>query len=40
MEKEEISPVYHRDAIELVTVAVEYCTFLEKSAEKNTLGVC
>ena len=37
MKKEEISPVYHRDAIELVTVAVEYCTFLEKTAEKTRI---
>lgn len=35
MKNNEKSPVYSRDAIELVTVAVEYCVFLERASEKN-----
>ena len=37
MEKEENSPVYSRDVMEFVTVAVEYCAFLEQSNDKKRL---
>ena len=37
MEKEENSPVYSRDVMEFVTVAVEYCAFLEQSNDKERL---
>ena len=35
MKDEKQSPVYGRDVMELVTVAVEYCIFLEQAAEKS-----
>ncbi|NLV51729.1 MAG: DUF5063 domain-containing protein [Bacteroidales bacterium] len=35
MKQEEKSPVYGRDAMELVTVAVEYCAFLEQAEGKE-----
>jgi hypothetical protein len=37
MKKEEKSPVYGRDVMELVTVAVEYCVFLEQSQERTRM---
>ena len=37
MGKEEKSPVYSRDVMELVTVAVEYCAFLEKTEERTRM---
>lgn len=36
-EKESQSPVYSRNVMELVTVAVEYCTFVEHTDGKNCL---
>ena len=38
MKKEEQSPVYSRDVMELVTVAVEYCAFLENSEERARMN--
>ncbi len=35
MEKEEKSIVYHRDVIEFVTVAVQYCLFIETANNKT-----
>ncbi|MBR1668042.1 MAG: DUF5063 domain-containing protein [Bacteroidaceae bacterium] len=35
MKQEKKSPVYGRDVMELVTVAVEYCVFLEQAEGKN-----
>lgn len=35
MKQEEKSPVYGRDVMELVTVAVEYCVFLEQAEGKE-----
>lgn len=37
MEKETQSPVYGRNVMEFVTVAVEYCTFLEHAEGKECL---
>lgn len=37
IEKDNNKPVYSRDVIELVTVAVEYCAFLEQAREKTRL---
>ena len=37
MEKETTSPVYSRNVMEFVTVAVEYCTFVEHPEEKTCL---
>lgn len=37
MKQEEKSPVYGRDVMELVTVAVEYCAFLEQTEGKARL---
>ena len=38
MKKEEKSPVYGRDVMELVTVAVEYCAFLEQTEGKTRMN--
>ena len=38
MKKEEKSPVYGRDVMELVTVAVEYCAFLEQTEGKTRMS--
>lgn len=38
MKKEEKSPVYSRDVMELVTVAVEYCAFLEQTEGKTRMS--
>ena len=38
MKKEEKSPVYGRDVLELVTVAVEYCAFLEQTEGKTRMS--
>lgn len=37
MKNDSNNPVYSRDVIELVTVAVEYCAFLEQAREKTRL---
>ena len=37
MKQEEQSPVYGRDVMELVTVAVEYCAFLEGAEGKSRM---
>ncbi|MBR6035559.1 MAG: DUF5063 domain-containing protein [Bacteroidaceae bacterium] len=38
MEQEGKSPVYGRDVMEFVTVAVEYCAFLEQSEGKTRMS--
>ena len=38
MKTEGKSPVYGRDVMELVTVAVEYCAFLENTEERTRLS--
>jgi hypothetical protein len=38
MKQEEKSPAYSRDVMELVTVAVEYCAFLEQTEGKTRMG--
>lgn len=38
MKKEEKSPVYSRNVMELVTVAVEYCAFLEQTEGKTRMS--
>lgn len=38
MKMEDKSPVYSRDVMELVTVAVEYCAFLENTEEKTRMN--
>ena len=37
MRNEQTSPAYQRDAMELVTVAVEYCAFLEQAEGKERI---
>ena len=37
MEKEATSPIYSRNVMELVTVAVEYCTFVEHAEAKTCM---
>ena len=37
MKQEKNSPVYNRDVMELVTVAVEYCAFLEQTEGKSRI---
>ncbi|MCH5175297.1 MAG: DUF5063 domain-containing protein [Prevotellaceae bacterium] len=37
MEKEKTSPVYSRNVMEFVTVAVEYCTFIEHTEGKECM---
>ena len=37
MKKEDTSPVYSHDVMEFVTVAVEYCVFLEKTEEQERM---
>ena len=39
MKKEATSPVYRRDAMEFVTVAVEFCAFLEQLEGKERINV-
>ena len=38
MKQEEKSPAYGRDVMELVTVAVEYCAFLEQTEGKTRMS--
>ena len=38
MKMEDKSPVYSRDVMELVTVAVEYCAFLEQTEGKTRMN--
>lgn len=37
MTKKENNPVYDRNTLEFVTVALEYCTFVEKAGEEGLL---